>query len=89
MTSYNMYSRTVRDCFASALDVQDGGFTVPSTRAEIAKSLATKVMAAVSSEKMHCCGGYMMLWRLLHLLLRSHAERRGCGVSFTQSGPQS
>ena len=50
MTSYNMYTRTVRDCFASALDVQDGGFTVPSTRAEIAKSLATKVMAAVSSE---------------------------------------
>ena len=50
MTHCNMYTRMVRDCFTSALDVQDGGFTVPSTRAEIAKSLATKVMAAVSSE---------------------------------------
>ena len=50
MASCNMYTRTVHDCFTSALDVQDGGFTVPSMQTEIAKSLATKVMVAVSSE---------------------------------------
>lgn len=45
-----MTYNTVRDCVASALDDRDGDFTVLSTRTKVAKGLAAKVIAAVSSE---------------------------------------
>ena len=84
MTSYNMYTRTVRDCFASALDVQDGGFTVPSTRAEIEKALHTfgnallrRVHDVVASFAIFSCRK-KRLWSEFHTIRSTELKEMWC-----------
>lgn len=66
---------TVCDCIASALD-QGSEFSVPSTRTEGAKSLAARLMAAVSSEggKKAISAFESTLVQRLHTIVESSAS---------------